>query len=343
MTDTPALYWSGSYTADMGGTASGIGVLRSREDGTLEYVGVAVEADSPSFLARNPADARILYAVGEANGRVEAFLRGDSGALTALGGAATGGAGPCHVSIRPDAAAALVSCYGDGSLRVLPLDATGAVGGLGQSLAGEGNGPHESQDGPHAHSTLVFEDGMVLSADLGADRVHVHTTDAATGLLERVGSLAFAGGTGPRHLRRHPSGHVYLVTEHSREVFVLARDGAAVRIVSSTPIAADDVAGDTAAELSITEDGRFVHVGLRGSNRLATLAVTDGGATLTPTEIASCGGNWPRHHVVDGSLLHVANQLSSTVTTFRIDDRTGMLTQLGLAEPVPSPTFLLRA
>jgi len=338
-----AAFWCGSYTADMSGEADGIGALLRRPDGTLEYAGVAVRADSPSFLARDPRDERIVYAVGEASGRLEAYLRGDGTALTPLGGQPTDGAGPCHVSVRPDATAALVSCYGDGSLRLHPLDVHGVPQPLAQVLAGDGSGPHPAQDGPHAHSTLMLEDGVVLSADLGADLVHVHSTDPGTGRLTRVDSLAFPGGTGPRHLRRHPSGFVYLVSEHSREVFVLEHRGTAVRVAFATPVTPDRVEDDTAAEITVTEDGRFVHVGLRGSNRLSTLAVVDNGEALVHVDDASCGGDWPRHHVVDGDLLHVANQLSSTVTTFRIDPGTGVPTQLGLAEPVPSPTHLLRA
>lgn len=344
MTDiSSALFWCGSYTADMGGEAEGIGALRQREDGTLEFVGVAVVADSPSFLASNPVDDRILYSVGEASGRLEAFMRSDPRTLTPLGGQDTEGDSPCHVAIRTDASAALVSCYGDGTLRLHRLDDMGIVQPLEQSLAGEGSGPHPAQDGPRAHSTLLLDDGVVLSADLGADQVHMHTTDPVTGHLNRIDSLAFAGGTGPRHLRRHPSGFVYLVSEHSREVFVLEQEGTALRVVSVTAVTPEDSAEDTAAEITVTDDGRFVHVGLRGSNRLSTLAVVDDGKALVHVDDASCGGDWPRHHIVDGTLLHVANQLSSTVTTFRLDDATGVPTQLGLAEPVPTPTFLLRA
>jgi 6-phosphogluconolactonase len=344
MTDSPrAAFWCGSYTADMGGEGEGIGALLRRDDGTLEYAGVAARTDSPSFLARDPRDERILYAVGEASGRFEAYLRGNGTSLTPLGAQLTDGAGPCHISVRPDASAAVVACYGDGTLRLHPLNAHGEPQPLEQVLVGEGSGPHPAQDGPHAHSTLILEDGVVLSADLGADLVHVHTTDPGTGHLTRVDSLAFPGGTGPRHLRRHPSGFVYLVSEHSREVFVLEQRGTAVRIASSTPVTPDRADDDQAAEITVTDDGRFVHVGLRGSNRLSTLAVVENGSALVHVDDASCGGDWPRHHVIDGELLHVANQLSSTVTTFRLDEVTGVPTQLGLAEPVPSPTYLLRA
>ena len=94
MTDsTRAAFWCGSYTQDMGGEAEGIGALLRREDGTLEYAGVAARTDSPSFLAQNPRDERIVYAVSEASGRLEAYLRGEGTSLTLLGVQQTDGSG----------------------------------------------------------------------------------------------------------------------------------------------------------------------------------------------------------------------------------------------------------
>ena len=52
------------------------------------------------------------------------------------------------------------------------------------------------------------------------------------------------------------------------------------------------------------------------------------------------GGDWPRHLVVDGDFVHVANQRSSTVATFRIGVG-GALTPVGTPVAVPSPTHLL--
>ena len=49
------LIWTGSYTADGGGRADGIGALAAHGDGSLEWLGTAVNADSPSFLAVHPA------------------------------------------------------------------------------------------------------------------------------------------------------------------------------------------------------------------------------------------------------------------------------------------------
>ena len=46
-----------------------------------------------------------------------------------------------------------------------------------------------------------------------------------------------------------------------------------------------------------------------------------------------------RHLLVDGDFVHVANQLSNAVTTFRVGGD-GILTQVGEPVPVPSPTCI---
>jgi hypothetical protein len=54
----------------------------------------------------------------------------------------------------------------------------------------------------------------------------------------------------------------------------------------------------------------------------------------------SCEGDWPRHHVVDGAFLHVANQLSNSIASFHIGSD-GVPVYAG-SIAAPSPSFLLR-
>lgn len=319
-------FWTGGYTSNMDGTATGIGIARSRADGGFEFVGTAVGASSPSFLANGLVEG-ILYAADEANGRVEAFRRGGL-ELVPLEGQPVSGVSPCHLSVTPDRL--YVSNYGDGSVDVFPLGSTGAIGPLAQSLRGTGEGPHPAQEGSHAHSTLVVGE-TVLSADLGADRVYVH--HRADGGLERTGFGEFPPGSGPRDLLA-ANGRIYLLGELSGAIFLI--DGNATVLAQGAAVA-DWADGDHAAALAIDASGRFLYTGLRGSNRVAIVRVDD----LSPLASIPTGGDWPRHLWVSGDMLYVANQLSSTVTSFRIDAATGIPQPIATPEHVPSPTYIL--
>ena len=323
----------GAYTADMDGGATGITELTSRADGSLAVGAVAAIADSPSYLA---LDGDRLYAASEAAGRIDVFSRDTDRTLRRIGSAPSGGVEPCQLTVAGDLL--LVANYGSGTIGVIDTDSLELV----QVLEGSGSGPHAVQDGPHAHATFLVGTGSgagaVLSADLGADEVHVHRI--AHDGLTRVQTLALPGGTGPRDFVQHPSGVIVMLAELGLELFVLEFTGDVLSVVGSFAIPGAEP-GDHAAGLSLTDDARFAFVALRGSNRIAVVTIPDDGRSVAPVTSVPSGGEWPRHHAVDGDVLHVANQISGSVSSFRIA-KTGDLSLISDPTSVPSPTFLLR-
>ncbi|MGC5224038.1 lactonase family protein [Micromonospora sp. DT81.3] len=123
-------FWTGGYTADMGGGADGVGTLLagSMHDasagGPLTYEGAAAPAPSPSWLARHPS-ADVVYAALEGIGKVAAFTRTGEAALARLGPAVEVGENVCHIAVSPDGGSLIASCYGDGRVVRVSLDAAG--------------------------------------------------------------------------------------------------------------------------------------------------------------------------------------------------------------------------
>ncbi len=314
-------YLIGGYGPDMGGTATGIARGRSFDDGRFE-VGEAwgeIEVPSPSWITI--AGDRVLAAL-EGTGEVADFTI--DGALAARG--PSGGTFPCHIAVDDDAV--MVACYGDGVVAVhMPRVAEP------QLLAGAGSGPLPAQEGPHAHHVLPL-DAHVLTVDLGSDLLHVHhRVDSG---LARVDSVPMPAGTGPRDLLSLPDGRLAVLGEWSCELVLLEPRGDTLEIVQVVALPGATQGVDQASGLALTSDGRFVVAGIRGSNRIATLAIDD---TITGVGWAPSGGDWPRHLVVDGDFVHVANQLSNSVATLRIADD-GTLSPHGDPVSVPSPTCL---
>jgi 6-phosphogluconolactonase (cycloisomerase 2 family) len=143
----------------------------------------------------------------------------------------------------------------------------------------------------------------------------------------------------------HPSGHLYVVTEFSCEVFALAASADGTwRVVGGTALGAGGVLpGDSAAELAASRDGEFLYAGVRGSNTLATVRVRGAGETLSPVALVDAGVDWPRHHVVVRDTLLVAGQRSDEVASLTLDLRTGVPGRVRHRTPAPSPTCLLPA
>lgn len=322
-------WWVGAYGADMGGTATGIATLRSRPDGSLEYEGV-VEVASPSYLLHHGDH---LYAALEREGAVESFWV-DDGALVSDGRVTSGGGWPCHLA--PTEYGVIVANYLDGNLGVLVLG-DGFVSTTITVPPAPGSGPRPEQDGPHAHASFFLDNDTQLSLDLGTDRIHIHRVSGD--MVQRTASVVLAAGTGPRDIARHPSGLLYVLGELSGALLVFEWVGGELREVASLPLPGM-VEGDHASGISFGPRGRFVYVGLRGSHRIAVLRASDDGRNLEAVGWVSSEGEWPRHHATDGDILHVANQLSNGVASFRLG-ADGMPTLIAEPTEVPSPTFLL--
>jgi 6-phosphogluconolactonase len=318
-----ARYLIGGYGPDMQGTASGISWGLSHADGRFEYGGLAIAMESPSWLTVNGTTA---YAALEGAGEVSvSTLAGVAPALVER--RSSGGRYPCHIAV--DGNAVIVANYGDGAVAVLRPDAAPQV------LAGSGSGSLPAQEGPHAHHVLVHE-GRVLTLDLGADLLHVHHWHGTE--LVRIDSVPLPPGTGPRDLLALPDGRIALLGEWSCELLLLEPMGDTFEVVQIVSLPGATQGTDQASALALSSDGRFVVAGIRGSNRVATVALDVDAAR--PVGWAPSGGEWPRHLVADGEFVHVANQLSNSVATLRLDAH-GILTPVGEPVAVPSPTCLV--
>lgn len=336
------LVFVGGYTGDKGGEGEGIALLRrDPASGVLTPLGVAVRTPSPSFLIQHPA-LPVLYAVNEldTDGTVSAFSVAADGGLAELAVRATGGTDPAHLAISPDGRHLLVANYSSGSVSVHPLDQDGVPGERSDLLDLDGRGPDaERQAGAHAHMVFPVRDD-VLVADLGSDRVWRCRLDPSGRLTMLPPAVVAEAGTGPRHLRLSPDGALMLVGELDGTLtwYRPSVDGSLARGGREATTTQDGE--NFPSEITMRPDGRFVYVANRGPDTVATFAWDGERATLvaeTPT-----GGHWPRHMTLLGHHLYVANQLSHSVTTFRIDAETGVPATQGEPTTVASPTCLLR-
>ncbi len=350
------LIWTGSYTADSGGSGAGIGAVAAAADGTLHWLGVAAAADSPSFLAVHPT-LPVVYAVAEHARTVRAYRRAGAFGLEPAGPAWLAGDAACHVAVEPSGRFLIACCWGDGQVLFYELGADGGI--MDRTAAAESRDPYgdvrdgdapERQERPsRAHAALMLADGRVMTTDLGHDLLRIWDVRSAPGpalglVLEQ--EVVLPRGSGPRHLVQHPGGNVFVVTEYSIEVAVavLSQGTGNFRLGFVGPATAGGaLPGDSAAEIALAAGGRHAYVGVRGSNRLSVLEVESGGAALRPVADVPSGGNWPRHHLVRDGSLHVAHERSGDVVTFPLDAESGLPGVPADRLHVASPTALVPA
>ncbi|MFI2103009.1 lactonase family protein [Isoptericola sp. NPDC019693] len=343
--DTRTQLWVGTYPQPGGAPGSGESIWRVAlgPDGAVESAVPAVAATSPSFLALHPSGST-LYAVGETPAgtvtafRVEAPRDGAAAGpgdvrLAPSGSLASGGDDPCHVLALEDTV--WLANYGDGVAACVDVDpATGDLVAEGVvAHPGVGSGPVvERQAGPHAHFLAQVGDD-VLVCDLGADVVRRYPAAGAEPGAAADVAAVLPPGTGPRHLVALPDGSLVVVGELDARAHVLVRDGAGWAPAAAVPVSPSAQAGrDFPAHVTLSADGARLHVGLRGADVLAVLAVGSDGAAPVLEHLGDVplgDGAWPRHHAVltggadDAERVVVALQGRSELATVRLDPATG--------------------
>ncbi|KTS09353.1 lactonase family protein [Microbacterium testaceum] len=394
-------FWVGAYAGDAG-SVEGIGILQAGDadsvwaSGPLGMVGTAVPAPgSASWLAAHPTHD-LLYAALESDGTVQAYRRTSETRLTPVGPAIEAGESVCHVAVSPDASFLVASCWSDGRVVRIDLDAAGrpsrpriaaeatdpwgpdspesgvstgarvsgavvpdlaAAARALREAAGDEYGhlvpaydaapetdaeSEEAAIGPRvsrSHQAIFLPGGLIATTDMGLDLVRFWRSSGDG--LRLVQQVVLPKGSGPRHGVWHPSGHLYVVTELSREVFVLAPDAETRwRVISGQPLVGS-LDTDTAAELCASRDGATLYAGVRGSDTIGVLAVRGAGEELQFTALADAGTHWPRHHVVVNDTLLVAGQLADEIVSLPLDARTGVPGRVRHRTASPSPTRLL--
>lgn len=320
--------------------------------GALRVAGTTM-TPSPSFLTLDPS-GRFLYSVNEVNeyegkpsGAVSAFAvdRG-TGALRLLGQQPSGGAGPAYVAVDRARRFVLIANYAGGTAAVLPVRADGGLEPPKQVIQDTGSGPvRNRQEKAHVHSITLDPAGrFALVADLGIDRLLVFRFDDRTGALTPAAEpwAQLPPGTGPRHVAFGAGGtHVYLVGELASNITAFHYDPATGSLHSfqtESILPADFHGENTAADVHLTPDGRFLYASNRGHDSIAVFAVDRGTGRLTLVQHHPSGGQIPRNFGIDpsGRFLLAAHQKTGNVVTHRIDPRTGRLSATGQVIEIPS-------
>lgn len=322
----------GGFGPDMECESEGISVMHSRADGSLEVSHLAAAVPSASFLV---VDGAKVYSTLEGSGQVAAFDR-DGETLSEASLTASGGQYPCHITVN--GGTVIAANYGTGTLGVIDAGEASEALATRQVVETTGIGPRPQQEGPHAHSSLFVDDHTVFSLDLGADRIRIFSYSNFA--LEQTDEVALPAGFGPRDIVARPGNLFYVLGELGCGFMVFEWKDRQLHKLCFIALPGA-VEGDQAAAIAISDDARHAYVGVRHSNLIAVLTIAEDGRSVAPLTAVSCEGNWPRHMILSDGILHVCNQFSNEIASFRIDDN-GIPQLITAPTRVLSPTYLAR-
>jgi 6-phosphogluconolactonase len=301
--------------------------------GALTLKGRGMANASPNYLAVH-GSRKFLYVTSQVTaGRVVAFSIDSAGMLTRLNDAACGG-DPAHISLHKSGKWLLVANYFAGNAGVLPVGEDGRLGELVSTVPA----------GAEAH--MAVDDGVtgnfVFVPSKGSNRVGQFKFDPATGKLTPNQPATLAEGGAPRHIAFHRSGQfAYLLTEGTRTVVAYKYDSAAGLLSPLTRV----VAGNNgfASTIIMHPSKDLFYAGVRGNPNTITTYSIDAEGRPKSVGVVSSELSYPWDFSIDatGTYLVAANNTSSSIKVFRLDQQTGTLTLVGGAA-VPNAVRTVR-
>lgn len=225
-------------------------------------------------------------------------------------------------------------------------------------MAGPGPVP-DRQNAPHPHSVFTDPTGKyILSADLGADIIHVFSIDATSGKLTSCADVKTGGGEGPRHgawwvpkADSTDGTMLYIINELANTVtaWQVGYEDACLSLkktqsLATYPEGKSAPMGAKASEVQVRDNMLYA------TNRndksfgatedsVVTYSIDPSSGAIAFVEATSAYSYFPRTFEINkaGDMVAFGGQTSSTVAIVARNTTTGRLGKLIASLPVGSP------
>lgn len=211
----------------------------------------------------------------------------------------------------------------------------------------EGKSPNYLELHPNKkYLYAVYNEGLQKVDQNG--RVMSFKIDPATGFLTKLNEIS-SNGRGPAHVSVDPKGRFVYVANYGEgnfSVYRIAPDGSLGEVTDTirhTGKGADTSRqkGPHVHSIIPSEDGKFIYVSDLGIDKVMIYEVDDKTGKVTPGKMpfgSNPPGSGPRHFAIhpNGQFAYSAEEMSSTVSSFKRDPSTGALTGLDRKSMLPA-------
>ncbi|WP_139957162.1 lactonase family protein [Flavicella sediminum] len=326
----------GGYTT---GESEGIYQFQfDTKTGKLSEKKLIAKATNPSYLVLSPKKD-FLYAVSEGakkgsnSGDVTSYKFNNDGSLEKTATISANGKSPCHLGINKKGNKLVVSNYGGGNFSIFPI-ADGILKEAVQIVNLNG-----ADKKAHTHSAQ-FHKNELFVADLGVNTLEHYSFNKKRYISQK--SIPITQKAGPRHfVVTKKRDFIYIINEYGGTITTLKKQGDSyARTGKDVATVKEGYKGKiSCADIHLSNDEKFIYGTTRGENTIAVFKRNKKDGSIEQIQNISTEGNWPRNFTLapDGNFLLVANKLSSNITVFSVDKKTGKLTYLHeTASPNPS-------
>ncbi|MCJ8011584.1 lactonase family protein [Paenibacillus sp. KQZ6P-2] len=340
------LVFVGSYAEE---SSNGVYVYElDEQSGELTRLNQISGLKNPTFLNVDTPQCR-LYAISETvaedgtkrSDAVSYRILPDEGKLIETSRANALNGPSCHIQRSADNRYLTLASYHKGSVSLVELKEDGTIGRVLDIQEHKGQ---QQEQKSHVHSSFYSPDQRFLFVcDLGLDTIFTYRIDESEGKLILQGEAKVKEGAGPRHLVFHPSGKfAYVINELQSTVTAFHYDadkGSLTEIETVSTLPADTQVENGCAEITISEDGRFLYGSNRGHDSIVVYAVDQQTGKLETIQHVSAEGKHPRHFsiVPGGRYVLVVNRDTNNLVVFTRDSETGKLIYTGKSIEISKP------
>lgn len=327
----------------------GIKVFEIQKDGKWELKQLVECKANPSFFCMDEAK-KFLYTVHGDYHEISAFaIHPLTGQLEYLNTVSTEGENPVHLSVDKSNRWIFVANLQTGTISVIEKKADGSLGKLHMTYRIPGKSA-EYISHPHQVLQDISRKYLLVSCQgrkHGIGQVVVFRINAEKGELTETCTRYSREIAEPRHLVFHPDGKwCYGVNEKDYSItkydFDVEKGGLTARQI--LPTLPDTYTGDGwASGIVMSSTGKSVYVSNRKHDSITTFSISRFDGMLSYVDCISSEGEQPRFITLmpDCTRLLAANELSDTLTLFKIDKRNGRLSFCGESIATESPVCVL--
>ncbi len=315
-----------------------VGYAMESKTGELHLIGATDMDGSLGALAVDPKH-RILYAANRSKNRISTYKINSTTGKLSLTNTITAAGNPVYLSTDRTGKFLLTAYFADSKAAVYTL----GDNGIPQEAAVE-----TISTELHAHAILTDLTNRYLFIPCRTgETIHQFKFDDASGFFtpntpDRVHTDSL---TGPRHLTFHTKLNVvYVINEFGSTVtaYQLDPEGRLAAFQSLSTLPPQFTGHNSAADIHLTPDNRFLYASNRGDESIAAFAVDSVSGSLTSVGIYATEKT-PRAFDIDpdGNYLYVGGQGSGKLAAYRIDHRTGQLTLLKTYDVGNHPAWVI--
>lgn len=297
------------------------------DDGRCEICGFS-PMDKPMYMAVMDGRMYVLLKEPYSDSKNSALVSCDINEDGSLGEMSqmisTGGKVACHLCVSENE----VYCtnYSSGSISI--------VGKKTVTHSGHGINP-KRQEMAHTHYISPTPDGKYLvCCDLGLDCIFLYDKN-----LNEVSRANVPKGHGVRHVVFSDDGKMcFAANELESTVSAFNYEDGKLTLCDTVSTLPKDCKAENYPAAIRYNNGR-IYVSNRGHDSISVLCFENGRLILDGS--FSCGGHWPRDFDIFGNILVCTNELSGSVTFFKLCD--GKAEKLGTMLNINSPLCVIES